>query len=100
MSGATGWLLGGAALWAIVAGCWITETRKHLRNRRLDREARERRDAQIAASIAAARPEPLTDPAQAAALLGSLTEAPKVWNDPQYDPTGAPAISTRKAGQR
>jgi hypothetical protein len=77
VSGATGWLLGGAALWAVVAGCWITETRKHLRNRRLDREARERRDAHIGASIAALRPEPLTDGKAAAEFFASLAEAPR-----------------------
>ena len=42
------WLLGGAALWLIVLGVAVSEIRKGIRERRLDREARERRDRQDA----------------------------------------------------
>ena len=48
MSGVTIWLLGGAALWLIVLGVAVSEIRKGIRDRRLDREARQRRDRQAA----------------------------------------------------
>jgi hypothetical protein len=47
-----GAMLTPAGLWLIIAGIAVSEVRKALRDRRLDREARERRDRQIAASIA------------------------------------------------
>ena len=42
------WLLGGAALWLIVIGVAVSEIRKGIRDRRLDRAARQRRDRQAA----------------------------------------------------
>lgn len=77
MSGPMTWAVGDAVLWLVVAGIVISEMRKWLKGRRLDREARERRDAHIGASIAALRPEPLTDGREAAEFFASLAEAPK-----------------------
>ena len=39
-----GSMLTPSALWLIIAGIAVSEVRKYLRDRRLDREARERRD--------------------------------------------------------
>jgi hypothetical protein len=60
------WAVGDAVLWAIVAGIVISETRKWLRGRRLDREAREQRDRRDAG--------PLTDGREAAEFFNSLRE--------------------------
>lgn len=44
MNPVASWLVTTAGLWLIVGGLAVSEVRKGLRDRRLDREARERRD--------------------------------------------------------
>jgi hypothetical protein len=83
MSGPMTWAVGDAALWLVVAGIVISETRQWLKGRRLDREARERRDAQdqrIAEALKAS-PEPLLDGQEAARLFASLHEATTSANE-------------------
>ena len=64
MNPVTGAVLTTSALWLIVGGIAVSEVRKGLRDRRLDREARERRDR--AAGVLGGE--------EAAAFLASLRE--------------------------
>jgi hypothetical protein len=63
-----------AVLFAGLAIYYAVLIVKDSRERRLDREARERRDRQIGASIAALKSEPLEDAGDAVAVLTSLRE--------------------------
>ena len=61
MNPVTGAVLTTVALWLMVGGIAVSEVRKKLRDRRLDREARERRDRAAGVQIAAglkSDPEP------------------------------------------
>ena len=70
MNPVTGAMLTTAGLWLIVGGIAVSEVRKGLRDRRLDREARERRDRAAGVQIAAGLkrdPEPPLSGEEAAA---------------------------------
>ena len=81
MNPVTGAVLTTSALWLIILGLAVSEVRKKLRDRRLDQEARERRDRQIA--------EDEADEAQWG--MGGVV-------NPEFDPCGASAIVMRKIG--
>lgn len=74
MNGVTGWVIVAAGLITGLAIYYLSELRQWLKIRREEAGARERRDEQIGASIAALKSEPLEDAGDAVAVLTSLRE--------------------------